>query len=526
MRISQPATTFGASPAPCSAPGCSPAPAFADINALFLLYACAALGASGLVFGYDIGVISGALPLVREAFAFDTFETGLFVALPGLGAALGGPFAGLMCDALGRKRTVFAQNALVSAGVLLISLAQRHWHLYVGRFVMGIGGSFAAVASLAYLCELAPLSARGLVTSVFELLVVLGMLCAWVADWALLDSLGWRAMFALVLVVVAAQILAVLPLAESASWLLVHGERDECVRAIRRVYTSAEAAAREVERLEAELAQLRAHAAVPGARASDALREWRCPLALGLLLGVCMFLSGGVALRTYAVEVFRAAGLSAEHAGRLLVCLGVVKVVCTALAIALVDTVGRRPLLLTGVALMTAGFATLAASGAALAAGRRDADGLGALFGSALVISGYSYSFGPLTWLLWAELFPTALRGKAIGILNTASWIFGTAANFVFAPLQERIGSARLFCAFAVINCASFGLLAAAVVESSAKFPEQVREELEAMAQRGVRALNCRSPADASRGACIGEPGRAHHADAMPLAESRAARMH
>ena len=170
-------TRFDA-PLEVDGPAAKPSSEAAEINYRFLVLACLVLGTSGLIFGYDIGVISGALPAITKRFALKPIDSGLVVGLLAIGSMFGGLFGGYVCDAIGRWRTVQLQNALFATGTLVIAYAESTAALMAGRFVLGLGSGFSAVASLAYLCEVSPLHIRGLVTSAFEMLVVTGTIPA------------------------------------------------------------------------------------------------------------------------------------------------------------------------------------------------------------------------------------------------------------------------------------------------------------------------------------------------------------
>lgn len=524
-----------------------------DVNYAFLVRASVTLGLSGLIFGYSLGVITGALAQMREEFGLDDLEEGLVVSLLSLGATCGGLVGGAVCDRVGRRRTVHVQNLLFTAGTLLICTAQRVAAVYAGRFVVGLGAAFSAVASLAYLAEVSPPHVRGIVTSAYEMLIVTGIEAAWSVDLGFSSVRGgWRAMFTAVLLPVVVQTLGMCGLPESPRWLFVQGRTAESLRALRAAYTSDAAAERELTRIAAEAAEagvVLAGAELSSARrmglaaalgATDAapaaaqpenapsgklrigggtclhacadtlarVRQWLGPLALASLVSFFAGFSAGNVIRNYAEQVLVDAGASTEEAATALVWLGAVKIGLTALTISLVDVIGRRPLLLTGAALGAAGVGVLVVHFASMAdAGMTSGEGEGALadparssapaqspgvdllvpiVGCGLVIGGYSLSYGPLAWVLFAELFPTELRGQLIGasavLLNAC--IFGN--MMMFEPLEASAGGTVAFAVYGSLSVLALVLFCWLLPETRGSSPELIRAAL------GARAL-CRT---------------------------------
>jgi len=225
-----------------------------ELNYAFLGRACAVLGTSGLIFGYDIGVISGALPTMSARFGLSPIEKGLIVSGVALGATIGGVIAGYVCDWIGRKRTVHIQNVLFTSGTLTIVCAQSAQTIVFGRIVLGLGAAFSAVASLSYLCEVSPLEIRGWVTSTYELLVVTGILLAFVVDYSLAQTEGgWRWMFGAILVAVIGQTLGIYSMPDSPRWLLAKGDERGCRHALCSAYKGDAAVDLALSRLQDEL---------------------------------------------------------------------------------------------------------------------------------------------------------------------------------------------------------------------------------------------------------------------------------
>jgi len=483
-------------------------PPGADMDHWFLARAAFVLGLSGLIFGYDIGVISGALPQMTARFSLHPIQQGLVVSLLSIGSAAGGPVSGFVCDHIGRRRTVHLQNVLFAIGTLLICAAESLPALLVGRFVVGVGASFSAVASLAYLCEVSPANLRGRMTSTYEMLVVIGILLAWCVDFGLAGvEGGWRWMFGGILVVAMVQTLGMLRIPESPRWLLSRGQEAQSLEVLEQMCPSSAAAERTLMHLRAEEGgdgsshgtSAGGALGVPDAPRRMRVRElahevleWRLPVVLGVCVGLFQHFSGGVLVRNYAGDIFRQGGVAARTAGLFLVVMGVAKVVCTAGAIAAVDRVGRRPLLLAGATLILGGMATLAVGFAAIPGGDHEAPqgdaeriagdapsaATALLVGTLLVICGYSLSYGPLVWLLWAEVFPTAHRGALIGLTSFIASMAMFANNLCFEPLASSLGPHAVFTAYAFVNALGLLCLAWLMPETRGQTPEVIRDRI------------------------------------------------
>ena len=321
---------------------------------------------AGALFGYDQGVISGALLGVQKAFAVGAAALEIVTSWVTLGAMFGSLGGGYVADHFGRKRALFAAAALFIIGAAVEALSPNVPVLVFGRLVAGFGVGVAAVAAPLYAAELAPTAQRGRFVSSYQLAITIGIFLAYFVDQALAGPEGWRAMFAVSAVAGVLLAVAVLTAVESPRWLVKTGRPDDARRNLVALGAEDDADAR----LAAIKAALRAEHET--ASWSDVFApRWRTPLKIGLGLAVLQQITGINAIIYYSDNIFAAAGFTtpAAQTAATTWAIGAVNVLSTFIAIAFIDRLGRRPLLIAGLigmglSLAAVGFAFKQSGGA------------------------------------------------------------------------------------------------------------------------------------------------------------------
>ena len=408
----------------------------------------AALG--GLLFGYDTGVISGALLFLREAFGLSSWMEGVVTSIALAGAAVGAAGAGTWADRFGRRPVLLVTAVVFVAGGLLSALAGSLSVLLIGRLLVGLGIGSASMLTPLYLAEIAPARERGALVSLNQLMITSGILVSYLVGYAFAANGAWRWMLglgALPGVILAAGML-VLP--ETPRWLAGHGQGEAARDALRRLRGAG------VD-IEAELAELKADLRKETRlSAENRLRHVsaRLPLIVGVGLAVFQQVTGINTVIYFAPTIFQSAGLSSSSAAILATAgIGVVNVLATIVAIWLVDRVGRRKLLLTGLVGMALSLALLAlgfAFGSGAALGWLIALSLAAYVGS------FAIGLGPVFWLLISEFFPLAIRGRGMSAATIANWLANLVVALTFLNLVEVLGTPGAFLLYAVLTVAAF----------------------------------------------------------------------
>jgi sugar porter (SP) family MFS transporter len=424
--------------------------AFSGGNRFILRLAIiAALG--GFLFGYDTGVISGALLYITDDLHAGQFAQQAFVGSLLVGAVVGAIISGFSADALSRRWTKILSGCIYVVAALGSAAAQDSTQLIIARFVLGIAVGTASFVSPMYISELAPKRIRGGITSFNQLMVVSGILVAYLVNWALQDVSGeWRWMLGLGALPGLALAVGMFFQPYSPRWLVEQG-RDEEARA---VLCRARNDEREVDE---ELEEIRDAASREGSLRDLVGERVRPLVVIGLVLAVAQQLIGVNTVIYYAPTILKFTGLSTSSAITQALSVGITNVVFTVLAVLVLDRVGRRPLLLSGTC---ACIVALVALGVFFASGGiQDAVPWLALVALIVFIAGFAVGLGPVFWLMISEIFPLSVRGPAMATATVANW----GANFVvssfFLTLTSAItrqGTFWLYAAFGVLSLVFF----------------------------------------------------------------------
>jgi SP family galactose:H+ symporter-like MFS transporter len=435
-----------------------------------LLAITASLG--GLLFGYDTGVVSSALLYVRDVFHLSATLQGLVTSIALAGAALGALVAGSLSDALGRRIVILAAAALFFAGALVSAFAMAFWWLLVGRVIVGAAIGIASALTPLYLSELAPKDRRGGVVTLNQTFLTIGILVSYLVGYAFAHpGPGWRWMFGLGAVPGALLGIGMFVLPESPRWLVGNGRTDDARAALRFV--------RGRQDVEQELRELHAasgkqdHGTAPWTVFAD--RRARMPLMIGVALAVLQQVTGINTVIYFAPTIIKAHIIhSASLAILMTAGIGAVNVVFTLVAVWLLDRVGRRGMLLTGIAGMGLFLCGLAAT--YLGAGGNP--GFVAIIMIAAYVAAFAIGLGPVFWLLNAEIFPLAVRGRGMAMATVANWLANLAVTMTFLDIIKAIGAAGIFFIYAGVCILAFLFSARYVPETKGRSLEEIESDL------------------------------------------------
>ena len=375
---------------------------------------------AGVLFGYDQGVISGALRGIESSFSVTTLMTEIITSWVTLGAMVGALVAGVAADRFGRRPTLVGAAALFAVGAAIEALAPGAWVLVAGRLIVGFGVGVASVAAPLYAAEMAPSRLRGRFVSTYQFGITFGIFVAYFIDQQLSSGSQWRAMLGVSAVPAVVLVLMLVPLPDSPRWYLKAGRRADAVTALKKVRGGdAEGGVSELEESLSEDAQQATWGEVFSTR-------WRRPLVIGVGLAVFQQVTGINAIIYYADKIFAAAGFAspADQTAATTWAVGGVNVLATLVAIAFVDRLGRKPLLLAGLVGMGSSLAVVglafvqlddvtrgSASGGSAASSSPSAAGIVTLVALVVYIASFAFSLGPIVWTVINEVFPRRVQG-------------------------------------------------------------------------------------------------------------------
>jgi len=448
--------------------------------------AITALG--GLLFGYDTGVISGALLFIGKDFhGLTSFDKELLTSILLIGAAIGALAAGRIADRIGRRPTVLGTAALFVVGVMLAAFAPSYGVLVGARVIIGLAVGSASMVVPLYIGEVVPPRIRGALVSFNQLAITTGILASYLVDYGLASRQNWRLMFGLAAIPAILMFAGMLFQHESPHWLVAQGREDEAREVLRQV--------RDEGDIEAEIAEVRDLSA-----RHSGLRELLNPavrhvMIIGVALAVFQQITGINTIIYYAPTLLSSAGLGNSAALLANVVNGAVNVLMTIVAIRLLDRTGRRPLLLGGTTGMVVGMLLVALTFAIGGSHLHGGTAYIAIAGLLLYTGSFAIGLGPVFWLLISEIYPVKIRGQAMSVATMANW----GANFVvtvsFLTLLSVIGNAGTFFLFAGLSVVSLAYFQRQVPETKTRSLQDIERDLDLPVVRDDRHRRLTVPA-------------------------------
>ncbi len=425
----------------------------------------------GILFGYDTGVVGGVLPNIASDFDLNSpFQKGLVVSILLAGAAVGALVAGRIADQLGRRRTIFITSIVFVVGLLLSTFAPTLWIFWISRFIIGLGvGSTSFVVPL-YIGEIAPPSRRGGLVSLNQLSVTIGILVSQLVAYFLAGHGDWRVSVGLALIPAVILGLGVMREPESPAWL-VRQEREDDARTVLKTLRDKES------EIDDEIDTIKQVAVEESKGSKRELldRRLRPALVLGVMLAVIQQITGINTVIYFAPTVLEQAGLGRSAALLALVIVGVTNVIMTLVAIRYLDRIGRRPLLIWGMAGMIVG---LVAMSIAFGAGISGSGSVVATVALAFYVGAFAVSLGPIVWLLIAEIFPLRVRGQAASIATMANWASNLVVAVSYLSIISALGETGTFALYAGITALSLVYVIAKVPETKGLSLSEIESEI------------------------------------------------
>lgn len=455
----------------------SAAPSRHSRSYVYLISLVAAVG--GLLFGYDLSIISGAVIFLEKEFSLSAMQLGLAVGSATLGC-IPGPFvAGWIGDRIGRKKSLLVAAILFGGCALGTAFSHNITQFSAYRILGGLGVGVASVVSPMYIAEVAPARLRGRLVSLYQLAIVIGSTASIVVSYFFSFNGNWRGMFLSMLVPASALLVGLLFVPESPRWLVQENRSAEALEILAKVDTP--------ENAGAEMNEIKTALTAETGRTAELFRPGlRVALLVAITLGIFQQWTGVSPLTFYAPIIFQKAGFRlASDALLQTIIFNICNLVCTVSAIAVVDRLGRRPLLLLG----TAGMAL-----AQLLLGTFfwfNLPGIYVVLAMFLCVGTYAMSLAPMTWLIISEIFPTRLRAKGQAAGSLAVWVAAYSSTQLMAPamryMEQRFGSvAGMFWVYAMVCVAALLFAARFVPETKGRGLEEIGRSWQARASAAL----------------------------------------
>ena len=431
-----------------------------------LIFFLGALG--GLLYGYDMGVISGALLFIRDDIPLNSFTEGLVVSSMLVGAIFGSGASGPMSDRLGRRRVVFIIAIIYIVGALILALAPSMPILVLGRLVIGlaVGGSTAIVP--VYLSEMAPTEQRGSLSSLNQLMITIGILSSYLINYAFTPIEGWRWMLALAIIPSVILLIGVAFMPESPRWLLEHRSEKAARDVMKLTFKDSE--------IDKEIADMKEINSISESTWNVLKSPWLRPtLIIGSIFALLQQIIGINAIIYYAPTIFNKAGLGNATSILGTVGIGTVNVLITIVAIMIIDKIDRKRLLVIGNIGMVASLLIMAILIWTIGIQSSAWIIVACL---TLFIIFFGFTWGPVLWVMLPELFPMRARGAATGVAALVLSIGSLLVAQFFPILTEVLSVEQVFLIFAAIGICALIFVIKYLPETRGRSLEEIEADL------------------------------------------------
>ena len=440
------------------------------VNFSYLLTISLVTALGGLLFGFDISVISGTIPFIQEVFQLDETMKGWVVSSALIGCILGASYAGRLGDKFGRKKILMVTAVLFAITAIGCALAQSVTSFVFYRIVGGVGVGGASVLAPIYIAEVSPAHLRGRMVSLNQLTIVIGISMAYYSNWFLLETgeNAWRWMLAVEAVPSFLFLAALFIVPESPRWLVAKNNEKDAKKVLTRV-AGTEFASFELNEIKNSLSGNEKR----GTLKDVFNKKYSFILFLGIFLAVFQQWSGINVIFFYAPDIFAKANLGVDAALFQTTLIGVMNIVFTILAMRVIDKMGRKLLMLIGAAGMAVCYIVI---GLLFSVGRTD-DWLLLTF---IIITPafFAFGLGPTVWVVLSEIFPNKIRGAAMSVATFSLWISCYLLTLTFPIFVEWFSSANTFWLYAIICVVGYIVILRFLPETKGISLEQLEKKL------------------------------------------------
>jgi len=406
-------------------------------------YAIGLSAIAGLLYGTDLGVISGALPLLHKEFNLNPLLEGWIVGSLMAGAVLGALIAGQISKNYGRRAAILISSIIFLVGVCLVVFAQSITVLIIGRILLGVGVGISSFAAPLYVSEVAPKTVRGKAISIFDFMISFGILATFFCNWMFSYLESWRAMFAVLFVPGILLFVGTITVPRSPRWLALKGRNQEALTVLKKIRATDQEAVIELKEIYENIAKT---GESKGFQLFLSNKNFRRSVGLGVSLQAIGQFTGISIVLVFAPKLFELAGfVGLQNQLLSTVLLGVVKVASNAVASMIIDKCGRKPMLYGGFSAIGVGLGFVAYS-------LFNTIPIFALLGLVLFMVGFSFSGGPVVWTLSSEIQPLQGRDFGISCSTLTNWLLNMFLGTYFLVAAAQFGAGETFAFLAILN--------------------------------------------------------------------------
>ena len=436
------------------------------VSPVYVYLAAAVAATAGLLFGFDIAVINGAIIFLQSQFHLTDVQTEVATSSLLFGCIFGASCAGWFTDRLGRRRVLMLTGLGFALSAVGAAIPQSLAQFVAARFVGGLAIGAGSVLAPLYIAEVAPAKKRGRLVSLNQMAIVSGILLAYLVNWGLsfLGQNSWRWMFATAAVPAIALFIALFFVPESPRWLVEQRRSAEALAVLTRVNGSV-MAAQELKSIEETVAE------ETGSLSELFGPAFRRPLWIAVALAILQQITGMNTVLFYGALIFkRQVGNESESAAIFAnVIVGLVNALATIVALWLIDRAGRRPLLM-----ISTGVMAFSQTGLGLAFLGRTPSATLILTMMLFCVAAFAIGLGPGFWVLLAEIFPTRIRGRAMSIATVCLWCASTLLTMTFLSLTNALSPTGAFLIYAGFCVITFLIVWLAVPETKGRTLEEI----------------------------------------------------
>lgn len=429
---------------------------------------------AGILFGYDTGVVSGAILFINDEFHLSAQTNGLVVSSVLFGALLGAILSGRLADHLGRKKLLLIDALIFIFGTFATAISGTIGFIIVGRIIVGIAIGIASYVAPLYISEISPAKYRGGLVSLNQLAITIGILISYIVDYYFAPHAQWRWMFAAGIVPAVIFFIGIMFLPDSPRWIAGKGHAQKALAVLQKIYNDKNQAQQELEAIQKTVNQHESS-------------HWkilfspfiRSTLTIGIGLAILQQVTGINTIIYYAPTIFKMAGFaSATTAILATMGVGLVFVLFSIIALPLMDTLGRRPLLLIGLAGMA--ISLLAFSLAFKSPEHSDILKWVSMSSMVIYIACFGFSLGPIMWLMISEIYPLKVRGLGCSLATAANWGSNMLVAYTFLSMVQTLGPSGTFFIYFLISLFGMAFIYLLVPETKHVTLEQIETSLQA----------------------------------------------